>query len=833
MRIGVDTLAITSPYSRGRGIGRYSGHLLEALLDAGRAHEFVLYAHDDLPAARLPRRPNARLARLRVEDERGERSLRAAMERLVAANPDRVDAMLILSPFELYGGFGPPSVPIGGPRMVAVLYDLIPFLFQERYLTDPWAARWFYGHAERLKKYDRLLAISEATRADALRLFGLPGDRVVAIGGASDGRFFTPAEPGPPAAEERAILERLGLDRPFIYCLASSDDRKNVRGLIDGFALLPGAMRAGHRVVVGCALTGDEADKVRRMASEAGVADALVLTGELDDLGIRLLYRRCAAFAFPSLYEGLGLPILEAMHCGAPVLAGANSSQPEVVGDAGLLVNAHDAAEIARGLRSLLEDRALAADLGRRGRLRAAEFRWGDVAARALEALETPPASRGRRRARPALAIATPLPPAASGVADYVARLVGPLGREFRIDLFHDSGAAPDLGSASAEVGCFDLRLLDRMAGAKGYAAILYQMGNSSFHGSIYRALLRRPGLVDLHDFNLAGFHYWHGHEGRGDRACLMREVSYDYPGLAPEIARRLDDWSAEPGGVDDAFARRGLWLNRRIFERSAGAIVHSRWCRDQLEGHAPWLADRVAVVPLGADLPAVATPERRAATRRRFGLAPDALVIGSFGILHPTKLNRQALVAFRAVADDLPRAHMLFVGEDLGNGEAAAAALGLAGRVTFAGRRSPGEYADLIAATDLGLALRRPPTNGESSASLLELLGHGVATIVVDAASFGELPDAAVRKVRWSSEAEGVAGLAEALLDLGRDPAARSRIGAAARELVATRHDWGRVVGGYVDAIGACGRRRRPAADPGWAAVATRPSASIAVAEA
>ena len=115
---------------------------------------------------------------------------------------------------------------------------------------------------------------------------------------------------------------------------------------------------------------------------------------------LRTLYRRCAAFAFPSLYEGFGLPLLEAMLCGAAVVAGNNSSQPEVVGDAGLLANVADPTDLAAKLAQLLQDPALAATLRTRALVRARQFRWEQTAERALAVLaglaERRPAARCR-----------------------------------------------------------------------------------------------------------------------------------------------------------------------------------------------------------------------------------------------------------------------------------------------------------------------------------------------------------------------------------------------------------------------------------------------------
>ena len=141
---------------------------------------------------------------------------------------------------------------------------------------------------------------------------------------------------------------------------------------------------------------------MHQYARDRGVADQLVLTPWLSDRALRPLYQHCAAFVFPSMYEGFGLPILEAMHCGAPVVVGNNSSQIEVVGDAGLLFNVADAGELAGHLARLLEEPDRAREMGERAVVQARRFSWEATADKALEVL-TRSQRRQSRTARPRL----------------------------------------------------------------------------------------------------------------------------------------------------------------------------------------------------------------------------------------------------------------------------------------------------------------------------------------------------------------------------------------------------------------------------------------------
>src|SRR5262245_38306132 len=115
-------LAVQSPGSRGRGIGRFGVNLVSAMLARGDGHDYVLYSHDGFPTDSIP--PGARVATLRIEPEWGESTLRDAMERLARTNPDDLDALLLISPFELCPGYDPPARPLNGLRMAAVMHDV-------------------------------------------------------------------------------------------------------------------------------------------------------------------------------------------------------------------------------------------------------------------------------------------------------------------------------------------------------------------------------------------------------------------------------------------------------------------------------------------------------------------------------------------------------------------------------------------------------------------------------------------------------------------------------------------------------------------------------------
>jgi len=248
-----------------------------------------------------------------------------------------------------------------------VVYDLVPFI-------DGAQSQARAGRIERatirpaLRRASALPCISEATRTDLERLFPATRGRTAVTPLAADASF---GEPPSQAAD---------LGRPYVLAVGTLEPRKNLERLLDAWLLLDRNLRETHDL----ALVGARGWDDQGIVAKASAAGAKML-GRVDEDQLRALYAGAAVFAYPSLYEGFGLPPLEAMAAGTPVVTSSVSSLPEVVGDAALLVDPYNTQAIADALARLLSDHDLAQRLSRAGRERAETFTWSRTARETLD----------------------------------------------------------------------------------------------------------------------------------------------------------------------------------------------------------------------------------------------------------------------------------------------------------------------------------------------------------------------------------------------------------------------------------------------------------------
>jgi glycosyltransferase involved in cell wall biosynthesis len=309
-----------------------------------------------------------------------------------ASKPLRAAAELALLPgvaarhrFDVLHSLGTTAPPVTGCARVVTVHDLI---YEHFPATFPTAARLGLRVLVPLgaRRAHVVLADSAATKRDVIAHLGVDAARVE-VAYLGPGMAVAP-DPTPAPA----LRERLGLGAdPVVLCVSAALVHKNLERLIDAVAALPGTPRL---VLVGHA--GREADALRARAAERGLGARVHMTGWIEDADLEGLYGLADVFAYPSLFEGFGLPVLEAMRRGVPVACSDATSLPEVAGDAALLFDPRDTGAITAALAGLLADPARREALRTAGRERAAGFTWAACAAATLAGYEHALATAGR-----------------------------------------------------------------------------------------------------------------------------------------------------------------------------------------------------------------------------------------------------------------------------------------------------------------------------------------------------------------------------------------------------------------------------------------------------
>jgi glycosyltransferase involved in cell wall biosynthesis len=515
-----------------------------------------------------------------------------------------------------------------------------------------------------------------------------------------------------------------------------------------------------------------------RVAAEGGAEDDLLLTNFAPEEVLVSLYQAAHLFVFPSYYEGFGLPLAEAMACGAPVIASAVSSMPELVRQPQALFNPHDPPAVTDILLRGATDPAFRALLRRSGEGASQRFAWQRVAEATLEAYRrTGEGLRPARRTRPRVAIVTPYPPELSGVAVYSANLIGFLSEWCDVDCFVRGEPRAYATPLHSRTRLFPASTLEGRNELVRYDRIVYCMGNSDHHEFVLRALERLPGDVLTHDVRLVRFYEWRS--GTGGPA-LAETLSSMYgrrlpPELEGALALRTDE------------ARRlGVWMMGDVIRLADRVLVHSSFARDvvRLEAEAAGEAVEVLTLPFGFPTPPPGP------SRLRFPAFAPAIV--SFGLVDAVKGVDALVGAMAAVLERHPRATLTLVGpvNDIERARVMelAQAAGVEERVTLTGTVDHAAYTGWLRRADVAVQLREV-AQGEASLTVAETMAYGVPTIVTRVGWMAELPDEAVAMVELGADAGEVAAAILGLLD---DPDRWRALGeAGARHARDTNFAW------------------------------------------
>jgi glycosyltransferase involved in cell wall biosynthesis len=561
-RAFLDIQAVQGTFHPRRGIARYVTEYSRALLAAAPERVGALALNPMLPPP----------AGLPYELAHARQVVWNTADTLTKAAESGPILYHVLSPFELthpVESVVPPHALNGGVPIVCTVYDLIPEALPGLYEPGSDIERMHWIRRDVLKRADLLLAISERTKADAVERLGIDEERVVVVGAGASEYFRPPYVDESPAA--MLAVEQPALTKPYVLTVTGWDWRKNTELLIDAWARLPGSVRAERQLVIACTLLPEVRTRWSQRVVERGLEPSeVVLTGFVPDPVLRALYQAAELFVCPSLYEGFGLPVLEAARCGTPAIVSDQSSLPEIL-DWPAATFTPEVEVLTERLEQGLVDDSFRTGLAVAASAAVERHTWGRVAERALDAydrIDVAPRSRARRRR---VALVGSLHPTSS-VGTFNRALAEALTAHVDVDCIVPNLEGPFSGGRAEGARRYPTEAFGRVLSPSAYDAVLYAIADGTEHLDPFWLATRHPGIVWFHDVDLRGMHLAHA------RSLGVGEGRHFLLGELERYALRTPHQFSDPAVLldDAAWERAGVKMTARLSTSARGIITGS-----------------------------------------------------------------------------------------------------------------------------------------------------------------------------------------------------------------------------------------------------------------
>jgi len=735
MRIVIDMQGAQSD-SRFRGIGRYTLGFAKGVVKNRGEHEVFLVLngllddsiteirkefHDLLPQENI--RVWFAPGPVRAEEPNNQfRADSAQIIREAFICNLKPDVVHICSLFE---GFGDDAIVSVGAfeteTFVSLsLYDIIPLMESTYYLnSNSVYSRFYKNKVDQFKDIDLFLAISESTSETVIKELKLQEEKVITIGTATDSKFETVEID---SFEEEDSNLPLNLKMPYILYAGGADHRKNLERLIEAYSILDSELRNQYCLVFAGKLSESEKQFLIDHAKKFGIQDCEInFTDYVSDEDLIQLYRHCSVFIFPSWNEGFGMPVLEAMQCGAVVIGSNRSSIPDVIGFEEALFDPFNVISISEKISKALLDDEFRRKSKEISAVQKTKFSWDVTSKKAIESWELMVKTEEKRpssmTSRLKLAFVSPVPPSQTGIADYSSDLLSELSGNYDVYVITDQTEIEVKFRAR-----YDIRSSKWLKeNVNNIDRVIYQMGNSPFHDHMIELSSQVPGVIVLHDFFLSGLSSWR--ENFAEQENYWSQQLYKSHGYNA-LASKFEDRSQAILNYPVSF---------KILNSALGVIVHSEFSRELKETWYPNLDVDMEVIP-HVRIPSQKVEKDK--VRINLGFDQNDFLVCSFGHLAPTKMNMRTLTSWLSsfLGKD-PHSKLIFVGENEGGsyGEELIDFIkvnNLRDRVFITGYVTEDVYQKYLAVCDLAVQLRCN-SRGESSGSVLDCMNYGLPLIV------------------------------------------------------------------------------------------------------
>ncbi len=788
MNIAFDATALISDATYDRGIGKYAGHIVDGIIRRlGRNDKLYLVSHKE--SDRLNGLyPLAEKRIIYLGDCTGEDNYAFAYGGLKELGASSFEFFLKSCDIDIYFSPWHSGIPLdflkriksrcAGIKFIVTVNDLIPYVFPDVYMPNEAIRKMNDMKTEMLRHFDHIITISEASKNDIIKYAFIPEERISVIYDAAEGVETLPLD------NSLGGLFALGVTKDYILYTGGDDYRKNIDGLIKAFALCDEEIKSKYQLVIVCRLYKPEFYK--SIIDECNLSGIVILTGYVSDETLSVLYKNASLFIFPSLYEGFGMPVLEAMQYSLPVIAGDNSSMPELIGKNGVYFKADKVKDIARAIALVLKDEKLKNQLTVNSDERAALFSW-DKCCDETFALFLSVLNEGEKKKNPLknrrikIAYLSPLNPEQSGISDYSEDLIPYLSKHVDMDIFTVS-ANIDNKYIKENFNIFPYEDFENMH--SGYDTVIYQNGNSLLHWEILKYCRKYPGIIVMHDYNQRVFFDYLGNWMKNSPA----EDGFILENFVLQYGRREGERLFHETKAD-LFGSRHIEFNRYAVANALGVIVHSDFAKNRILAHSPMLP--VKKIYQGVpDYPSDIPEDTRKNLRDKLKLGDNDIVAATFGIIIPEKRAKEILEAvgrFVSSHDGGSRLKLVIAGKTWDGFDdvlrEADAKYNIKNNVIVMGRLETEDFINIMYLCDFAFNLRFP-TNGETSGCLSRLLAIGKPVIVTDTDAFSEYPADVCLKVPGGCAGE-VEGIYNALCRLIKEPDLRKALSDNARKFM------------------------------------------------
>lgn len=798
MNIAFDAVAILGYMSRNRGIGNYALSQFTGMVNRDSQNKYFFLNMIDSDFKLSPMIKNNNFTEDFIDTGKNNVLLRNEIYSDIIGNiikryirENNIDIFYITSPFEsaftLYK-----KEWFDGVKVITTVYDIIPYVMKNKYLNDKNTYNWYMKCVENLRWADELFVISDSVKNDLVKHLKFSAENIRTIWGAVDDRYRIINISN---TEKSLLLDKFGITKPFIMCTGGEDGRKNLDGLIRAYSLMPENIKNSYQLVVVCKLSENGMKNLKSVAVSHNVGKDVIFTGFVSDEELLKFYNLATLMAFPSKYEGFGLPIVEAWACGTPVLTADNSSLKEIAGDSAILINADIDQSIADGMIKILSDKNLLSEYAGKGMKRLELYRWNRINDNIISLINNINKIKLSKNENKKIKIAffTPLPPLESGISDYSYDIINELCKYCDIDVFIEETYNANC-IFPENVSLYSHRSYHARHG--NYKDTIFQVGNSEYHFYMYQYIKKYHGTVVLHDYNLHGAFYHYAVTLCNANYDLYKIfIDNDFPECENYI-NALRNGSANP----DLY---GMELNSYLTDSADRIIVHSQDSRKKLLEKN--ISRNVSVIPLYAEiLPIIES----ISVKEKNNFSAEKIIISAFGGIHRTKRIIPLLKAFSELKKENNNIHLMLVGKPAPDIQTELenfiTSENLKDFVTITGYTDIEKFKEYIDMSDICLNLRYP-YNGETSGSLMRILAKGKCSVVNDIGSFSEIPDNACMKipsVERMGEVNESGEIYKALKELVENPSERGRIAKNARVYAENQLDIRKIAVKYFNII-------------------------------